>query len=636
MTGERFPHGLFAVYPDPATDGRYRTELNLHRHLPILAKAVLLTGDPRYTNELYQQWYSWQRQNPPLDDTFISDGLELAARVCSWTHSLQLLHLLNLKDEFLLDMGDMIRRYARLLEKNFNAAGSSNNHQVAEAFGMFFIGLLYPEYRHAHRLRIKGLEQLNEQAREQFYEDGVHKEQSSNYHMFVLECYLMALLCDRNSIEVPQSTRRRVERAAEYLFWLTKPDGRIPMLGNAGFKFFCPAGDPWFHPGTLLALAARVFHRPDMAISAGQVSEEAFWLLGRDGLERLHNLSGKGTKEKPKVSVFPHGGHGIVCSGEDNRAFFLHFDCGPQGLPPRAGHGHDDALSIELSALGQDYIVDPGTYTYLRTDPIRKHLRSARGHSGIIIDGHGPADPGTGMFGWDRTVNAKWLEAAADNELAWFRGCHEAYQDVWVERAILTVMDRYVLVLDIVKGNGNHSVETLFVLSPELQLEQPEPFLRFTAPRGALLVASAATHPSRVTLHRGADEIQSSWYAPRYGHVCETTTLRWLAAVELPYIRATALLPEPLHASGSLTVAFAEPRSAEAAQSVLTVTCHQLAVHDHFALRLADEPLSVLGIETAAVFTLIRSSSEGDRVHTYGDTFVHGAASHSSLKDLKQ
>ncbi|MHB8762741.1 MAG: alginate lyase family protein [Deferrisomatales bacterium] len=636
VSGARYPSGLFSVYPNPATDGRFRTELNLHRHFPILAKAALITGDSRYAEELCRQWRGWRRQSPPVDDTFLSDGLELASRACAWTHCLRLLRSANVPEDFLLDMLDTTWRYGRLLDKNFNAASSGNNHQVAEAFGLFFLGLMYPELRPSDRMRARGMEQLHLQALNQFHEDGVHKEQSSNYHMFVLECFLTAmLLCERNAVEFPEPARERVERAADYLLHLAKPDGSVPMLGNAGFKFFCPTGDPSFHPRTLLAVAARVFQRADLATAAGEASEEVFWFLGRDGLEVLRDLRERGAMRRGGLGFFPQGGHTVARFGEGPEASYLHFDCGHQGLPPRAGHGHDDALSFVFSARGQDFVVDPGTFTYMRSDPLRKHLRGARGHSCVVIDGQGPADPGVGMFGWDRTAEASLLDAAADDEVSWFRGCHEAYPGIRVERAVLFREGRYLVILDHVRGNGKHTVETLLPLAPDLRVESGDQTFRCRGTSSDLLVGAVASRVLSATMHRGAEETQPSWYAPAYGRVCETSTLRWFADAELPFRQATVLLPIAANLSSSLAIELGEDTDAGAGDNVLAIRCPELEVDDLLVQGAGGQAWVLGGVETDAPWALIHASPSGPRAHTRGATFVRGAVSHSALRELK-
>jgi len=65
-------------------DHKVTWELNRHQHLITLAKAWLLCGERAYADEVFAQWYSWQRANPyPLGANWAS-SLEVAFRSLSW------------------------------------------------------------------------------------------------------------------------------------------------------------------------------------------------------------------------------------------------------------------------------------------------------------------------------------------------------------------------------------------------------------------------------------------------------------------------------------------------------------------------------------------------------------------------
>ena len=62
------------------------------------------------------------------------------------------------------------------------------------------------------------------------------------------------------------------------------------------------------------------------------------------------------------------------------------FNASGTGINGRGSHGHNDALSIEVSAFGRPFIVDPGTYVYT-SDLHQRHLfRSTAYHSTVQID----------------------------------------------------------------------------------------------------------------------------------------------------------------------------------------------------------------------------------------------------------
>ena len=82
---------------------------------------------------------------------------------------------------------------------------------------------------------------------------------------------------------------------------------------------------------------------------------------------------------------------GSICTGSSARmrsdwsrdARYLLFRASPFG----GFHGHEDKLSIEVSAYGTPLLVDAGTYTYNERDPYRDHFVSSHAHNTVVIDG---------------------------------------------------------------------------------------------------------------------------------------------------------------------------------------------------------------------------------------------------------
>ena len=66
---------------------------------------------------------------------------------------------------------------------------------------------------------------------------------------------------------------------------------------------------------------------------------------------------------------------------------YLCFNASDAGINGRGSHGHNDALSIEVSAAGSAFIVDPGTYVYSADLEKRHEFRSTAYHSTVKIDG---------------------------------------------------------------------------------------------------------------------------------------------------------------------------------------------------------------------------------------------------------
>ncbi len=106
---------------------------------------------------------------------------------------------------------------------------------------------------------------------------------------------------------------------------------------------------------------------------------ELLWMLGEEGVRKYQALKPDGTGASQQ---FPDAGVYVL----RNDDLYLLLNASSAGLKGRGSHGHNDALSIEVSACGRAFIVDPGTFVYT-ADLHQRHLfRSTAYHSTVQID----------------------------------------------------------------------------------------------------------------------------------------------------------------------------------------------------------------------------------------------------------
>ena len=120
----------------------------------------------------------------------------------------------------------------------------------------------------------------------------------------------------------------------------------------------------------ILGLGACLFERDDFASSAGPGLHDASWLTGRV-------LQAPATKSvnQGKSRAFPSSG---IFTLQHQDAYML-VTCRKSG--PVTSHLHNDLLSFELTALGQPWIVDIGTYCYTKSKRWRNHFRKTSARS---------------------------------------------------------------------------------------------------------------------------------------------------------------------------------------------------------------------------------------------------------------
>src|SRR6185436_11194383 len=140
-----------------------------------------------------------------------------------------------------------------------------------------------------------------------------------------------------------------------------RPDGSIPALSDSDSGSYLD----------LLALAGDLLDRPDFTYAASRGQ--------------------KGHPPAARRVSFPEGGYFIQRSGwgDGERAMaderYLIFDCGKIG---DGGHGHYDALNVEIAAEGGPLVVDPGRYTYCDDPPHwRRWFKGSAAHNTVTVDG---------------------------------------------------------------------------------------------------------------------------------------------------------------------------------------------------------------------------------------------------------
>ena len=521
---------------DRVGDHKITWELNRHQHLVTLAKAYRLTGNSAYAGELFSQWYHWQSQNPyPLGINWAS-SLEVAFRSISW---LWVWHLLDgcaaMPDKFSRDLHCALIQSARHIERYLSLYFAPNTHLLGEAVALFFIGTLVPDSRDARRWQQLGWRIILQEAQRQVLPDGMHFEQSTYYHVYALDFFIHArLLAGKNGIRVPNSLDETILKMLGALRTLSA-SGALPQFGDDdGGRVFDPRRNHRAHMLDPLSLGAVFFRRPDFkAASAGPI-EELLWLAGAKATEEFDSLSA--IKIPSASSALESSGIYVICGA--NRARQLVIDAGRQG-PGWAGHGHADALSIQLSIEGKEILIDPGTFTYIDAVDGRAYFRATACHNTVQVDGASQAES-AGPFKWTNPAHAKvdrWINGATFDL---FAGSHSGYtrlhHPVVHRRTIFFLRPGFWLVHDLLEGAGVHHVDIPWHCAPGW-LAVTGNAAHFRSRNGASL--TMITTPSDGWNAESAE----GWYSPRYGSKQAAPIFHVSGPAQLPFTCATALVP---------------------------------------------------------------------------------------------
>jgi hypothetical protein len=515
-------------------------ELNRHQHLVTLAKARLLTGEPKYSTELFQQWHWWQRANPyPLGINWAS-SLEVAFRSLSW---LWMWQLLANCDDFPLGFKDELLHALALggqhIERHLSTYYSPNTHLLGEAVALFFIGTLCPQIPGARRWRDKGWSILLDESERQVHSDGMYFEQALYYHVYALDLFMHArLLAECNHFEVPDALDKTICKMLRVLAALSQAGPPESFGDDDGGRVFNPRRNRTEHLTDPLATGAVLF--PDIAPrqSTG-LTEESIWLFGERAVSVLTHAE---DLRQPLSSVSFRDSGVYVMASRERYAQRMVIDAGPQGTG-RSGHGHADALSVSLSLDGQRWLVDSGTGCYISAGEARDSFRGTGAHNTVRVDGLDQAVPET-PFAWSSIPTARTDCWRVGETFAFFAGSHDGYSrladPVTHRRFVFQIPGEFYLVRDVVEGCDSHELEVAWHFAPGIALEK----------YGAGLMAQRSNSSMRLALLGASDSdwvgrIESGVVSPAYGLMEPVAVVRFSARVRLPTNHATLLVPLP-------------------------------------------------------------------------------------------
>ena len=420
------------------SDVRVLWELNRLGHFITLARAYSQTKEERYSAEFFAQLRSWAEQNPYGRGPNWTCAMEVALRAINLLAAFETFrHSPQLNAEFLSFFLQLLQRHGNYIRRNLEFSYiATSNHYLSDVVGLLWIGLMLPELRDAREWRDFGLDQMVSEMDKQVLDDGADFESSTGYHRFVTELLLYSfLLCRANNVEIEKRYWTKLHQMLRYIRAYLRPDGFAPLIGDTDGGRVLPIG-----------------HRS---------ARDHAYLLDI-GPEIKHSGS----------QAFPDAGIYIMRDGD----LYLCFNASDAGINGRGSHGHNDALSIEVSAGGRAFIVDPGTYVYSADLQKRHEFRSTAYHSTVQIDNkeQNTTDPST-PFVIGNEARPRVLEWKMGADLDKIVAEHYGYSPVIHRRSVtFNKREQSWLIEDEFFGDGEHVYEIRFHFDAGLDVKVRE------------------------------------------------------------------------------------------------------------------------------------------------------------------
>ncbi|HEV2829032.1 MAG TPA: alginate lyase family protein [Pyrinomonadaceae bacterium] len=535
-------HADISLWQNEGSDIRVLWELNRLGHLVTLARAYALTKEEQFAVEFFEQVESWGEQNPLGRGANWSCAMEVALRAMNLLAAFSLFrNSPALSEERLLMLLTMFDQHGAHIRRNLEFSYlATSNHYLSDVAGLLWLGLMLPELHEAAEWRAWAFKELLREMDKQVLSDGAHYEGSTGYHRFALELFLYSfILCKANDLSIADKYWHKLHQMLQYLRAILRPDGPAPLVGDTDGGQVLPivsrnANDHAY----LLRLGAAVFKDTQLKPEGMEATPELLWILGDDGLLDYKSLAGAETNGVHS-QAFPEAGTYVLRHTD----LYLLFNANGAHKRRPLSHQHNDLLSIELSACGRAFIVDPGTYVYT-ADLHERHLfRSTAYHSTLQIDDaeQRTINEGAPFATGDEAVARvlSWKSAPDRDQAVAEHSGYEHLPNPVIHRRAITFdkANRWWLIEDELIGKGEHKIAVRFHFDAGLDVK----------PFDSSVVASDVISGVRLVI-RPLDsnqnvELEPQFTSRQYGSKVESISACWTLETSVPCKLRWAIIP---------------------------------------------------------------------------------------------
>lgn len=349
----------------------------------------------------------------------------------------------------------------------------STNHGMYSNIALLRLARAFPEYFDSAHWKEVAVSRMEQQVRDNYTGDGLHREYSPSYHVLTARLLIRFQTDCSGDRDITFSDKfdtkfRKIMTNVPYLF---HPDGMLSIIGDSrlvsaeGMLRFFPAND------SCLDYVRTNGKRGKPPQQDSKAFPEAQMFVMRSGWGRFR----------------PYGEE--TCLIADFTSYGL-------------AHQHYDFMSFELCGRGYRWVTDLGPLTYNKNDPRRKYLVSGPAHNILVpYTRRAAVEPGrtnSDITAWEQTTtDAKRIVARIEQT-----GMMENAQDR---------IDAYVVLLNYNAGEHEDKILILIALSyqeVESGTEKSREYLEKIVKKGPQSEYYAVAKEVLATLGVSADEME--------------------------------------------------------------------------------------------------------------------------------
>ncbi|SFK18369.1 Heparinase II/III N-terminus [Halobacillus dabanensis] len=459
-----FSEGINWDYEHGASGNTYQLYLQSLNVLSYLLNAFEQSSNLKYllkAHEITESWIAYNDKDP--DNSMLWYDHPTAYRA----HNLVYFLVLSQK-HIHLDT----KKYAKLVEKHAEYLMSDdnyrkNNHGIMMDRALILLGIVMKHPNSANWIQ-KGIWRLKDTFYSSYSHQGVHLENSPEYHRIVETLYRSTeQFLKKNQLTLGKDLIDLLGLSNDYYKYITKPDGFMPLIGDSG-KLAVKGTEKKFDS----------FHDQTAGIT---IMQEKF---------------GK----------------------EDKQSTWLSFVSGYETIT----HKHFDDLSISLFYNGSDILVDSGKYSYGKSK-IRGYVKSPNAHSILSLRNK--------RYKLDESKGQKTIATSSfmtNNRLDIVKGHNNAYPGVKLERTVLFFKPHIVVIVDEIDSDKQRDFSQLFNLAPNIEILEQSPRKVKLKSDKDLIEMEQYTPYDELLIHEGNLDEPRALIAEKFGKVIETKQLEFI------------------------------------------------------------------------------------------------------------
>jgi len=355
-----------------------------------------------------------------------------------------------------------------------------HNHGIFQDRALIYSAYFLDNYRKEEWIAL-AKERLQQQMDFAYSGEMVNVENSYSYAIISMELFHdIASFLACNGDMFGKTLSSRIEEQYDFLAYLLKPNGYYAQTGDSHKGYLLDTNPEYADMDTILAYA----------MTNGQ----------------------KGTVPNSNSKIFPESGYYAYrekWKGEDVKdATWLLFRAGYLSY----AHKHGDDLSFSLYTKGKDVFIDPGYYNYSFNDPITAHLRSAKGHNTLIVDGESYP-----FLTLEYREKVGIYDYKLGNDYDYVLGFQDIYPGVSMERHLYNLGDAFI-VFDDILSSEEHTYSQLFQCSEDTRIvkaEGDEVLLEILGTKYYVRIVQLRDRP-QLTVYNGNDKNEEGYGVASY------------------------------------------------------------------------------------------------------------------------